>query len=435
MSARCVYCDQSVLPKSDGCCPICGCVLVDFAFPETRLTHIEGLAEGDRDAIAWLYQAYTPVLIALLKARYFRRQEELAKEIIHDFYFKKVINGTKQGERSRFATSWRKEKGKFRSFLWASLRYFVIDWMRRNREHLDVDETDVAVRSSQREHVAWLQLILESAWDTFRENEDPKYVEIHRLADVAPLINGTPAPSMEELANLCELASAGSATGRLRTARKRFKTVLAGSVREHSGYDQEDDLSEPIGEIHRLLDDREILNELTNQLQIDYGSSTNTPQSSRQVVVSSFESLSVDFDEERQIQLHELLEQDLIKWRIDPKHPKAASSPASKGSYRTLGDLFHQNGTETIALDDLKQVKDELRSRLHEANGIEHQNLEVVYCGLIALALVYHGDRGRQFLTSLSDSDLKANFSNILERGQIPVRFQSLFEKAHAAID
>jgi DNA-directed RNA polymerase specialized sigma24 family protein len=189
---------------------------------------------------------------------------DAAKDITQDF-FTEIILGRgliQKADRS---------KGRFRTFLLVALERFIVSTLRyegriKRGGHVDVvhlDATDLAnldVTGSvsdpnQAFCYGWVTNLLDQVLADIKEEycstQRAEYWEIFRLKILAPIFEGTKAPSYKEISAKYGISDESKVANMVVTVKRRFRSVLKRHLRDLTRSDAE--AEEELSEIFRIL--------------------------------------------------------------------------------------------------------------------------------------------------------------------------------------
>ncbi|QOV87586.1 RNA polymerase sigma factor [Humisphaera borealis] len=233
------------------------------AFPKTSWSLV-GRAAGaedkqSRDALNELVIRYLPALRAhLILAR--RLSHDTADELLQEFLASKLIENT-------LVARAQPERGKFRTFLLASLRNFLVDRARAARAKkrgggeatlaIDADVTGDpadprAEEPSAAFEAAWARQVMDRAATLMHQTCDADgrtdLWTVFEARLLAPSRDGTPPADYEVIARTIGGKSAEQVSNLLTTAKRQFNRSLREAIAEYAGDGEVDQ------EIHDLHD-------------------------------------------------------------------------------------------------------------------------------------------------------------------------------------
>jgi hypothetical protein len=214
-------------------------------FPRTDWAELSQAAEADEARLDRLIRLYwQPLRIFLLAT--FPSLKNQADSLLQDFAEDKLI---KAGWLRRAD----KNRGRFRDFLKASLRNFVLDHLNR----AEVKNPPVSLEDLEHElphpdlpaeefDLAWARTVLaetlrrmEADCKNPREDQPRRSFiwEMFRLRLLDPVFNDAPQPSYDQLIEQFGLKSPTDASNTLLSAKRIFKVHLAKVINEYAGQD------------------------------------------------------------------------------------------------------------------------------------------------------------------------------------------------------
>lgn len=214
-------------------------------FPTTHWSLVvqAGRSESDarRDALEKLLRCYLPALRAhLIRGR--RLAPDAADDMIQDFVTSRII------ERDLLAGADR-DRGKFRTYLLATLDRFLVDRLRRERaakrspddprrvQGIGAEEVADSARSDVFDD-AWAREVIQWSIKWMRDEcassgrDDVWLLFEERILN--PLLNGTEPTDYELLVGRCKLTSASQASNVLITAKRMFARTLRAVVAQYA---------------------------------------------------------------------------------------------------------------------------------------------------------------------------------------------------------
>jgi RNA polymerase sigma-70 factor (ECF subfamily) len=172
-----------------------------------------------------------------------------------------------------------KTKGRFRTFLLFALNHYVTAVRHKEEaqkripkdklvcldavDQMELAETAADLSPEDSFNQAWVSNLLERVLDHVKADcyKDGKSVHWHIFWDrvVAPIMNETAPPSLEDLCHKFGIAETGKASNMIVTVKRRFQSALKQSLRNSvtSEEEMEEELAEIAGFLPRLAQDGE----------------------------------------------------------------------------------------------------------------------------------------------------------------------------------
>ena len=194
-----------------------------------------------REAMEKLLTQYLPAIRAFLLAKAWVRPDDI-DDTVQEFIKSQVLERQLINRVDR-------NKGKFRSYLLTSLRYFIINELRRKKPTtsdlvIEPSDDDTPDRTFDRE---WARLVIQEALTQMKRqcNEMGRSTlwGLFEYRLLGPIFNATPAPAYSELVEKFDLKSPGQAANLLVTAKRIFTRILRETIAQYThddeGIDQE----------------------------------------------------------------------------------------------------------------------------------------------------------------------------------------------------
>ena len=230
-------------------------------FPTTHWSLVNRAAGQDvavrGEAIAELLKKYLPALRSVL--RFYRVPASEGEDILQSFICDRVIQ-------QNILSCADQTRGRFRSFIFASLRNFMLNWARSARASkrsskmpllsLDVDPgIDVEAKALCDDFDnAWVRTLLQQTLDrmhTYCSRNDSEVIwEVFDQRLLKPSYDGTTPISYEELTARLKLKSPAQAANMLVTAKRIFARTLRSVVAEYAR--DEDEIAEELSMLRAL---------------------------------------------------------------------------------------------------------------------------------------------------------------------------------------
>jgi RNA polymerase sigma-70 factor (ECF subfamily) len=232
------------------------------AFPRTQWTKVAKGPTGEATEV--IVQQYWKPVYCFIRRRWPGKSNEEAKDLTQGFFCDVVMGRhlLRRADRS---------KGRFRSFLLATLKTYVAEVHRaqtaRKRmpaeglipldgiDPASVPEPSDTATPEQAFIHAWASELLDDVLaevqaDCQRDGKG-KHWEVFCRTVVAPTLTGAPAPPMSQLCQELGIESEATASNMNVTAKRRFKAALEGRARRFVGAD--DDVEQEIRDLMQIL--------------------------------------------------------------------------------------------------------------------------------------------------------------------------------------
>jgi DNA-directed RNA polymerase specialized sigma24 family protein len=214
-------------------------------FPRTDWADLGRAAAADEASLDRLIRLYRQPLRIFLAAT-FPSLKDQAEQLLQDFAGDKLI----QADWLRRADQ---NRGRFRDFLKASLRNFVLDYLNR----AEMKHSAVSIEDLERElpepeapseafDLAWARAVLTETLQRMEADcgqpgpEQPRRGQIWEMFCVRllePIFNGTEPPAYDQLIERFALKSPTDASNTLLSAKRIFKAHLGRVIKEYAGQD------------------------------------------------------------------------------------------------------------------------------------------------------------------------------------------------------
>jgi DNA-directed RNA polymerase specialized sigma24 family protein len=246
-------------------------------FPATCSSLLRALSSGDRDArllaLGSFYERYCQGLRHVLQAAVGLQPQD-ADSVVHDFFIERLLNGHVAEKYLECLQSPVGPQRKFRQYLVRSIRNFAVDWLRKRRPAVNLDELSprlVAVEDDLERvfNLEWLQELLANAFRLTREHYLSKGSglpwELFLKRHIEPLLTGTSPPSYDDLARYYSFEDAKQASSVVTNVLRTFKGKWRQLLRDEFGPLDDASLGELLSEAYnsvemaRYLDARRLL--------------------------------------------------------------------------------------------------------------------------------------------------------------------------------
>lgn len=218
--------------------------------PDTSWSLLHAAAAADSKALSRFIDLYRPALIDHL-VRYHRMPESEAEDTVHDFIEKRVLDGN-------WLSRADPQRGRFRGFVFSSLRNFIIDH-RRSRRGRDpiigagpidgaVIETTGNADDTAEERafdIAWAQRIIELVFECTRcrcvAAGQGNYWQLFEHRVHRPAMHDVPPTPYSELVASCGFTSVAEACNALLTVKRRLRRCLVSTMTSYCSAESIDD--------------------------------------------------------------------------------------------------------------------------------------------------------------------------------------------------
>lgn len=248
------------------------------AMPDTSWSLLRAAAAADHQALSRFIDLYRPALIGYL-VRFHRMAEAEAEDAVHDFLERRVLHGD-------WLSRADPQRGRFRSFVFSSLRNFITDYRRSRRgrdpvvaaqpvEPATADGANTAGMQIDAEErafdILWAQRIIELVFDCTRRRcleagqESYWLLFDHRVR--RPALHDVPPTPYSQCVPMCGFSSVPAACNALMTVKRRLRRCLHDTMTSYCSADAIDD------EINALLgtlqDNSAVFDRLADERQPD----------------------------------------------------------------------------------------------------------------------------------------------------------------------
>lgn len=408
----------------------------DSSFPETIIGKIEEAREGDKLAIAHLYNQYGPPLRAIFFRR-FRNLEvrSTADDFVNDFFLHKILP-TADGDPGAVLKRWEKKKGRFRSYLATAFIRFLCSKATQTPRTTSLDEPiaealpQLASHETQELDNIWVQTVFEVSWTQFEETCRTDYVNLFRMRFIEPLRTGQPAPTIEKLAEITR-STPGKITGLLRTAKKKYDDVLRQTLAEITGCASDEELDEEFRKLDEIFSSEDtllpIIKAISDGPDLDGSASHSTLGTTVQNLSQFIHDSGLNRE---QYQLQSLFGQKLNELACDEDSIVGKAVGDDPIEIETLGEIFHHPRPPMFLLKAIKRMAKKYFAR--QSPMLSSSNAKVLYFAVVATTIVRYGVDSTRRISSLSFDELETNLSRALKREENQTILLSLF---HEAID
>ena len=214
-------------------------------FPRTDWAELSKAAEADATRLDRLIRLYWEPLWIFLVAT-FPGMKNQADLLLQDFAEDKLL---KEG----WLRKADQDRGRFRDFLKASLRNFVLDRLSRaeaKNPPISIEELEQELPQpdapSEAFDLAWARTVLAETLQRMEADcknpgaDQPRrghIWEIFRLRLLEPIFEGAPPPTYDQLIERFSLKSPTDASNTLLSAKRIFKAHLSKVIKEYAGQD------------------------------------------------------------------------------------------------------------------------------------------------------------------------------------------------------
>jgi len=224
-------------------------------FPSTHWSQILQATDPEktagRQALERLLRDYYNPLCVHLEFR-FRCGREQAMDWLQGFIEHKILE-------NQLLAKVHQDRGRFRTFLLASLDHFVLDEMQRSRRKsrlpegglVPLDGLEGSLPAEQRAvcvnrfEVDWARALLERAVaslrDYYKGRGRPEIWEIFNQGFLRPALHGVAPPAQAELAKSLGLRKASQVSNLMVTGKRKFRTILRALVAQYTADESEVD--------------------------------------------------------------------------------------------------------------------------------------------------------------------------------------------------